>query len=96
MRMGKKAKFSPCERKFVYQHKMVRNCKPVIQLVHNILPGGHGEENLPKFCHKLAFDFLGGVSSPLALATGKIIPFLLFFRMKMRIETMQNLHNNVQ
>ena len=58
MRMGKQAKFSPCERKFVCQHEMARDCEPVMQLVHPIFQGGHDEEDkLPNFFHKLAFDF---------------------------------------
>ena len=57
MRMGKQAKFSPCERKFVCQHEMARDCEPVMQLVHHILQGGHGEDKLPKLYFKLAFEF---------------------------------------
>ena len=71
MRMGKQAKFSPCEGKFVCQHKMARDCEPVMQLVHHILHGGHGEDKPPKFYFQLAFDFLEGVSSHFVLATGR-------------------------
>ena len=70
MRMGKQAKFSLCERKFVCQHKMARDCEPVMQLVHHILYGGHGEGKLPKFHYKFASDVLKGVPSHLVLATG--------------------------
>ena len=62
MRMSMQAKFSPCERKFVCQHKMARDCEPVMQLVHHILHGGHEEDKLPKFNFQLAFNFLEGVS----------------------------------
>ena len=48
MRIGKKAKFSPHERKFVCQHIMARDCETVIQLVHHKLHEGHGEGKLPK------------------------------------------------
>ena len=69
MRMGKKAKFSSCERKFVGQHKMARDCKTVIQLVQHILNGGLGEGKLqaPKISSKLASDLSDGVSSHLVL-----------------------------
>ena len=40
MRMGKKAKFSPYERKFVCQHEMASDCKTVIRVVQHILHGG--------------------------------------------------------
>ena len=65
--MGKQTKFSPCERKFVCQHKMARDCKTVIQLVH--LHGGFGEGKLqaPKISSKLASDLLDGVSSHFVL-----------------------------
>ena len=33
MRMSKQAKFSVCERMFVCQHKMARDCEPVSYLV---------------------------------------------------------------
>ena len=69
MRMGKKAKFSPCERKFVCQHKMARDCKTVIQLVHHILHGelGEGKLQAPKISSKLASDLWEGVSSHFVL-----------------------------
>ena len=96
MRMGKQAKFSLCERKFVCQHKMARDCEPVMQLVHHILYGGHGEDKLPKFYFQLAFDFLEGVSSHFVPATGRKVFLLVLLRMKGRIETMQYLHNIIQ
>ena len=72
MRMGKQAKFSLCERKFVCQHKMARDCEPVMQIVHHILYGGHGdgEGKVPKF-HYFVSDVLEGVSSHLVKATGR-------------------------
>ena len=71
MRMGKQAKFSPCERMFVWQHNMARDSKPVIKLAHHIVPGGHGEDKLLKSYHNLAFDFLQSNPRHLALATRK-------------------------
>ena len=91
MRMGKQAKFFQCEREFVCQHKMATDCEPVIQLVHHILHGGHGEDKLPKFYFQLAFDFLEGVSSHFVQATARKVSLLVLLRMKGRIETMQHL-----
>ena len=64
------AKFSPCERMFVCQHEMARDCEPVIYFVHHIIHGGHEEGKLPKFHYKFASDVLEGASSHLVLATG--------------------------
>jgi len=50
--MNKKAKFSPCKRKFVFPHEMSRGCETVLQLVNHILHGGHGEGKLQKFHDK--------------------------------------------
>ena len=96
MRMGKQAKFSPCERMFVWQHNMARDSKPVIQLAHHIVPGGHGEDKLLKSYHNLAFDFLQSNSAILHWPQGKKVPFMLFPQRKVRIEAMQNLQNNIQ
>ena len=73
MRMGRKANFSPCERKFVCQHEMGRYCKTVIQLVHHILHGGLGEGKLQasKILSKLASDISDGVFSHLVLTRGR-------------------------
>ena len=86
---GMQTKFSICGRMFVCQHKMVRDCEPVIQLAHHKLPGGHGEDMLPKSYYKLPCDFLEGTPSHLVLATEKKLR-------KVSIKPMQNLHNNVQ
>ena len=96
MRMGKQTKFPLCDRNFVCQNEMARDCEPVMQLVHHILQGGHGEDKLPKLYYKLAFDFLEGRSSHYVPATGRKFPFLLLLRMKGRIVTMQNLNNVIQ
>ena len=81
MRMGKKkAKFSPCEKKFVCQHKMARHCKTVIiQLVHHILHGGLGEGKLQasKISSKHASDLLDGVSSHLVLTRERKLSLLV-------------------
>ena len=67
-RMNKQAKFSPRKRMFVCQHKMTWDHEPVIQFVHHILHGGHGEGKLPNFHYKFASDVLEDVSSHLVLA----------------------------
>ena len=96
MRMGKQAKFSPCERKFVCQHEMARDCEPFMQLVHHILQGGHGEDKLQNFIINLHLIFWKVCSAILCRPQGEKFPFLLLLRMKGRIETMQNLNNIIQ
>ena len=78
MRMGKKAKLSPSERKFVCQHKMARDSKTLLQLIHNILHGGLGEDKLeaPKISSKLASDLLDGFSSHFVLTRERKFPLL--------------------
>ena len=96
MRMGKKAKFSPCEIKFVYQLKMARDCETVIQLAHHILHGGLGDGKLPKFLHNLHLMFWKVFPAILCWPEGENFHSLLLLMLKVRYDTKQNLHNTGQ
>ena len=55
---------------------LARDCEPVFQLIQHISHGGNGEGKLPKLHYKFEFEFFEGVSSHLALATGREVPLL--------------------
>ena len=88
-------KFSPCERKFVCQHEMARDCKIVIQPVNHILHGWCGEGRLPKFYHNFHLMFWKVFTAILWWREGENFPFFLLLKMKVRSDTKPNVHNTI-